>query len=178
MVTDRIIDGSNDTITAQMETGLTDVLVNVRRRSDGFYLDWSGNTFKASSWTTKSASMSEVGTTGQYERVFSLSTVTNMVANDVYIVTVTSATSDLSPQIGELKAGDWVSWINDLVSILSVNRRIKNVVHDAAGNLISATVCRYETASDATNDVDPIITVTVAGSALAGFQSTLLEIES
>jgi hypothetical protein len=181
MITDRIIDGSNDTLTAQMETGLTDVLVTVRRRSDGFYLDWSDITFKASGWTTQSAGMTEVGTTGQYERLLALASVTNLAANDVYIVTINSDTSNLCPQVGEIKAGDWVTniaAISELLALAGKNRRIKNVVHDSDRNLVSATICGYANASDATNDVNPTITITVTGTSLLGIQSGLLEVES
>jgi hypothetical protein len=222
MITDRIIDGSNDTITAQMETGLSNVLVEVRRRSDGFYLDWNDDTFKVSGWTTKNAVMTEVGTTGQYERALLLANVVNLTPDDVYVITVIHSTSQYSPQIGELKAGDWVTPIvNNLdapisqaaletsmqavkdktdrmvfdsrsgpgnilaavdftpvLALLGVNRRIKDVVHDSDGNLLSATVCGYETAADAQNDENPILTIAVTGTALAGFQNSLLEVDA
>jgi hypothetical protein len=202
MITDRIIDGSNDTITAQMETGLSNVLVNVRRRSDGFYLDWADDTFKASGWTTQNAAMTEVGSTGQYERALLLSNVLNLILDDVYIITVSHVTSRYSPQIGELKAGDWVSNLDapisdtalettaqaikaktdtidfaKLLSLLGVNRRILNTVHDANGNLLSAIIRGYANATDAQNNTNYTIELTVTGTALSGFQNTLLEVE-
>jgi hypothetical protein len=220
--TDHIMDYSFPTIMAKMESGLTNVLMNVRRRSDGFWLDFSDDTFKSSGWGVQDAPMTEVGTTGQYERMLLLGNVLNLTPDDSYVVTIHSATSTFSPQIGEYIAGQWVSPIMNyldapvsqaaledtaqeilgdtsrmifdsrsgpgnilavvdwtmVLSMLGVNRRIKDVVHDTDGNLLSATVCGYANASDAQDDINPTITIAVTGEALLGFQSGLLEVES
>jgi hypothetical protein len=211
-----------ETVTAVMETGLTDVTVSVRRRSDEFFLDFSDDTFKPSGWTMQKASMTELETSGQYERQILFGNVLNPSPDDEYVITVESPTSLASPQVGEVKAGQWVSLIANsldapvsqaaleetaqeilgdtsrmifdsrsgpgnilavvdwtmVLSMLGVNRRIKDVVHDTDGNLISATVCGYANASDAQDDINPTITIAVTGEALLGFQSGLLEVES
>jgi hypothetical protein len=163
----------------------------------------------------QNAAMTEVGATGQYERALLLSNVLNLTPDDVYVITVTHATSVYSPQVGELKAGDWVDNIDapisqaalettaqdiktqtdkmafdrdgliyalvdftPILALLGVNRRIKDVVHDTDGNLLSATVCGYANSADAENDENPIITISVTGTAALGFQSALLEVEA
>lgn len=117
----RILDGTAEVITAQMETGLGDVVVNVRRRSNGNYLDWSDDTFKAAGWTTKNGAMAEIGSTGQYELTLDLSVITNLTADDQYVITVESPTSDYSPQIGEIKAGGFIDNIDAAVSSRSTH---------------------------------------------------------
>jgi hypothetical protein len=112
----RIQDGQSEVITAVMESGLSDVTLDIRRRSDGFFYDWNDDTFKASGWTTKDGPMTEVGSTGQYERTFDLGAVTNLTADDEYVATVESPTSDFSPQTGEIKAGDYVDNIDAAIS--------------------------------------------------------------
>lgn len=51
-------------------TGQT-VTVAIRRCSDGYYLDWNDGTYKASGWTTKQGSLTEIGG-GTYQRAWSV----------------------------------------------------------------------------------------------------------
>jgi hypothetical protein len=124
---ERIVDGENETITSWLEPGLNDVVINIRRRSDGYYLDWNDSTFKNSGWTTQNDSMSEVGSTGQYEKIIPFSTITNLTANDNYVITVTSEISKYSPQLCEIKIGQWVDEIIDLLARYTINNVDRNI---------------------------------------------------
>ena len=187
----RIQDGQSEVITAVMESGLLDATVDIRRRSDGFFYDWNDDTFKTSGWTTKDGPMNEVGSTGQYERTLDLGAVTNLTADDEYVATVVSPTSDFSPQTGEIKAGDFVDYLDAAVStrssqaevdkvlaLLGQWRKIKPTSHDANGNLLSATISGYDNQTDYDAETNPIITLAVTGTALAGFQDTLISEQS
>lgn len=55
-------------------TGLTDVLIEIRRESDGYYFDFNDSTFKNSGWTTRQQQMAELDVTyspGVYYYTFS-----------------------------------------------------------------------------------------------------------
>ena len=95
-------------------TGLTDLFIRVKR-SNGDFLDWSDNTFKASGWTTINRLMVETNEASIYELVggFNTSLITNANANDNYIVIPlqTPGTNAVLPDPGELKVGQWVDTI-------------------------------------------------------------------
>lgn len=87
-------------------TGLTDVLLAIRRISDGYYLDFDDNTFKASGWTTRQQQMTEVGATndaGMYRYDFN----TTGFPDDTYELRTESVTGNNFPQTGELKVGGY-----------------------------------------------------------------------
>jgi hypothetical protein len=102
--------------------GLTDIVVRIRRISDGFYYDWSDDTFKTfGSVVTQDQAMSEVSagaSPGEYQLStvghvggFNTSTISNPSPNDTYIVTArqdTGITAANVPLIGEIKVGDFV----------------------------------------------------------------------
>ena len=63
-------------------TGLSPT-VQLRRSSDGYYLDFSDSTFKASGWVTRYATMTDLGD-GDYQRIVNLNTI-GVVATDVLV---------------------------------------------------------------------------------------------
>lgn len=95
-------DGAGDPV-----TGLTDVLVLIRRVSDGFYLDFDDNTFKDSGWTDIDQVMSEVNavhSAGEYLYDFD----TTGFADDIYEFRSTCASATNFPQVGELTVDDFI----------------------------------------------------------------------
>lgn len=84
--------------------GLSDMLVEITRQSDDFYLDFNDNTFKSSGWTTRQQIMSELDATnsaGTYYYDFN----TTGFNDDVYFLRSTSATAINDPFENELKVG-------------------------------------------------------------------------
>lgn len=101
-------------------TGLTDIKIRVRRGSDGFYLDWSDNTFKATPAQLLVAleQISAVLSPGEYQLNtvihvdgFDTSTFVQLVDEEQYFVTAVQDGADTAsnvPQIGEIKVGGFV----------------------------------------------------------------------
>ncbi len=88
-------------------TGLTDVLLFIRRTSDGYFLDFDDNTFKASGWTDIDKVMTEIDAAndaGKYKYDFD----TSGFSDDTYELRSTCASASNFPQTGELKVGDYV----------------------------------------------------------------------
>jgi len=112
-----VLDGSLTPLTSK-----TDILVSVRRWSDGFFLDWNDDTFKSSGWTTRQQAMTEVSAAnapGEYQYDFDTSAITNPAADDTYEVRVDqSPGTDAKnlPQVGEIKVGQFVDDIDAAVS--------------------------------------------------------------
>jgi len=102
--------------------GKTDILVSIRRWSDGYFLDWNDDTFKASGWTTRQVAMTEVSATnapGEYYRALDTSAITNQTADDTYEIRVDqSPGTDAKnlPQVGEIKVGQFVDELDAAVS--------------------------------------------------------------
>lgn len=98
-------------------TGKTDILVSIRRVSDGFFYDFNDDTFKAAGWTTRQQAMTEIDATnapGEYRYDFDTSAVTNSATDDTYEVRVDqSPGTDAKnvPQVGEIKVGQLVDEI-------------------------------------------------------------------
>lgn len=93
-------------------TGLSDVLLAIRRISDDFYFDFNDSTFKGSGWTTRQQQMSELDATndaGLYTYDFN----TAGLSDDNYQMRSESATAVNFPKTGELKVGDYVDFIFD-----------------------------------------------------------------
>lgn len=100
-------------------TGLTDVNLQVFRRSDGYYYDWFDDTFKTSvavvTLTVALQEISAVYSPGQYKLNttghvdgFNTSTIVNPNANDVYFFTAEQQTGTNAanlPQVGQLRTG-------------------------------------------------------------------------
>lgn len=72
-------------------TGLTDLLLSIRRLSDDFWFDFADLTFKNAGWTTRQLAMSEVSaalSAGEYLYPFNTSTIVNSIGADVYYARV------------------------------------------------------------------------------------------
>lgn len=110
-----IVDKNGDPL-----TGLTNAKIKVRRGSDGFYLDWSDNTFRASPTQLLEAleEISSVYSPGEYQLNtpthvdgFDTSTFVQLVDEEQYFITAIQDGADTAsnvPQIGEIKAGGFV----------------------------------------------------------------------
>jgi hypothetical protein len=147
-------------------SGLTDVILQIKRKSDGFFLDFSENIFKGSGWTEKTKQLEELNNMpGTYFYDFD----TDGLQNDNYFIRVTSITADNSPWEGELKVGGIIdevvtkSDLNEvketLARILGLskeNQKIVSPIHNSKGLLTGATIKIYSSASDCNNDVNPI----------------------
>ncbi len=99
-------------------TGLTDLFLRIRRRSDGLYLDWADDTFKSSGWTTLNGALTEVDVTnaaGLYSRVFDTSLIVSKALDDTYTVIPiqTPGTDARLTDPMQIKEG---SFIDDIVS--------------------------------------------------------------
>ena len=120
METVRILNGATERIrvtaldaAGTTITGLGDVLVEIRRKSDGFYYDFNDTTFKASGWTTRQQAMTELDVTnsaGVYYYDFN----TTGLSDDEYFIRASSATAVNDPMEGELKVGGYVDDIGDI----------------------------------------------------------------
>lgn len=110
-----IVDGDGNEL-----TGLSDVKVKVRRASDGFYMDWSDNTFKASP-TQLLQSLSEISatfspgeyhlSTGTHVDGFDTGTFVQLLDEESYFFTSVQdggTTAANALQIGEIKVGGFV----------------------------------------------------------------------
>lgn len=100
--------------------GKTNIKIKIHRNSDGYYFDWSDNTFKTElAVVTMLWPLSEIsatGSPGEYQlnkpghvRGFDTATITNPLATDDYIITcIQDGGSDASnvPMIGELKVSE------------------------------------------------------------------------
>lgn len=108
---------------------LTNVKVKVRRISDGLLFDWTDNSFKASPGQLLQAlvQINKVSFPGEYRldssphvKGFNTSAITNPNVDDTYRVTVVQDGSPQNaanvPQIGEIKEGDFIDWIDQAIS--------------------------------------------------------------
>jgi hypothetical protein len=116
-----IVDANGDEL-----TGKSDIKVKIRRLSDGYYFDWSDNTFKSGATVTQLLqALLEVNTTyspGEYylntvdhSGGFDTSKIVNANDDDVYFVTaIQDGGTDAAnvPLIGEIKVG---SYVDDIV---------------------------------------------------------------
>jgi hypothetical protein len=98
-------------------TGKTDILISIRRVSDGFWYDFNDSTFKSSSWTTRQQVMSETDATndpGVYHYNF-----ISPSADAVYEIRVDqSPGTDAGniPQCGEIKVGGFIDDLDATIS--------------------------------------------------------------
>lgn len=119
-------------------TGLSDVLIEIRRESDGFYLDFNDSTFKSTGWTTRQQAMTELNATyspGAYYYDFN----TTGATNTEYFIRVTCASAANFPQESAVTvtAGGALSatqdgWLED-IHVAHFNRR----KHDSTANTIT-----------------------------------------
>ncbi len=106
--------------TAALLTGLGDVLIEIRRKSDGFYYDFNDSTFKAAGWTTRQQAMTELDATnsaGTYYYDFN----TSGLSDDEYFIRVTSVTAVNVPQEGELKVGGLAEQVKEVWQELNLD---------------------------------------------------------
>lgn len=100
------LDGNLDPL-----TGLTDLLIAIRRVSDDFFYDFDDDTFKAAGWTDRQLAMTEidaVNAEGEYAYDFDTSVITNPVAYDTYMFRVEQDPgTDVAnvPLTGQVKVG-------------------------------------------------------------------------
>lgn len=93
-------------------TGLTDLKIDIRRKSDGKLLDFNDSTFKSSGWTTRQQVLTEtdaVNEAGWYRYTWTIPATA-----DIYTVTYrqTSLTTCANvPAFGTLRAGGFVDTI-------------------------------------------------------------------
>lgn len=109
--------------------GLTNVKVKIRRLSDNLFFDWSTNGFSASpaQLLQTLVEVDAVRFPGEYRldsfphvKGFNTGAIVNQVADDTYRVTVVQDGTPQSaanvPQIGEIKEGDFVDWLDQAIS--------------------------------------------------------------
>lgn len=140
-------------------TGKTDLYVRVRRQSDGLYLDWNDDTFKASGWTTLNQILTEVDATnspGLYLVTGGLDTsaITNAGTDDVYVVIPlqTPGTDASLPAPGEIRVGDYVDDIPDILADTSaIDSRLPSDPADESNQLAQHTAT--QAAITALNDL-------------------------
>jgi len=95
-------------------TGKTDILLSIRRDSDGQWFDFADNTFKAAGWTTRQQQMTETDATnapGNYHHDFDTSTIVSPADDDTYEAVVDQSPgtdAENVPQTGTIKVGQWV----------------------------------------------------------------------
>jgi hypothetical protein len=119
-------------------TGLSNVLLSIRRVSDDFWYDFNDDTFKSSGWTTRQQQMSETDSTndqGVYDWDFDTSSITNAATDDTYVLRVDCASAENVPQQGEIKVGAFMDDLDSPVSEV-VNDILDAVVDThGAGNI-------------------------------------------
>lgn len=124
-------DGAGDPL-----TGKTDIVLSIRRVSDGQFFDFADLTFKAAGWTTRQQTLAEVDATnaaGDYYYDFDTATITNPTADDTYMLRAEqSPKTDCanSPFTDELKVGQYVDDID--ASIAAVKAKTDNLPVDPA----------------------------------------------
>lgn len=112
-------------------TGLTNLKLKIRRRSDDFFFDWADNTFKlGGAVTTILQVLTEVDATndpGKYKlnktghvNGFNTSAIINAVDDDIYFLTVVQDGSPQNavntPQVGQLSVGDFIDFMDEYIS--------------------------------------------------------------
>jgi hypothetical protein len=103
-------------------TGLTDIKIQIRRQSDGFYFDWSDNTFKVAAsvvnlWQAL-MEVSAVFSPGMYKlntithsEGWHTALITNPLNREIYFISaiqVGGTDAANVPQNGELRVGTFV----------------------------------------------------------------------
>jgi len=143
-------------------TGLTDLYVRIRRVSDGFFLDWTGMTFKSTGWTTLNKTLTEASATnapGVYEVTGGLNTgaITNVTANDDYQVVPlqTPGTTARLPGPGVISVGKWVDHLDANVSTRATQAQILSDATPFQGARIDAAISSRATQAQILSDATP-----------------------
>lgn len=139
-------------------TAKADILVWIRRKSDGLTYDWNDSTFKVyGSCTTPQQTMTEVDATnypGQYARDW-----VSPSADGIYEVTVDqSPGTDAAnvPQVGEIRVGGWV---DDIAPILADTNEVQ-------GKLPTNNIMGSSDTDDHDTDIDTLVSRLTAARAL------------
>ena len=96
-------------------TGLTDVLLTLRRVVDGYFLDFDDGVFKSSGWTEREHAMEEVDATtapGMYQWAWN----TTGHNDGQYTAHVTCVSGHNVPQVCDLHVGEFVDHIDAPIS--------------------------------------------------------------
>lgn len=134
-----MVDSSGDTLPA-----LSDVLLSIRRQSDGQYLDFDDNTFKASGWTTIQQTMSVLDATNS-AGIYTYNWDTSPHSEDTYTMRIESATADNPVLVGELKVGG----VLDRLLGLSHENAYHHTFVYSGGQLTSAKIDLYDSKANA-----------------------------
>ncbi len=172
----RIIDGDTERIETQALddaedplTGVTDLLISIRRVSDDFYYDFNDNTFKSTGWTTRRQAMTELDATndpGLYYYDFDTSAITNEAADDTYMVRVEQSpgtTVENLPQSGEIKVDQWPKdIIDDVATVDGVVDDILVDTNEMQSKLPTNNIMGSSDKADHDGEIGDILTDTAA----------------
>lgn len=139
-------------------TGLTDVLLTIRRESDDQYFDFDDSSFKGSGWVDRDLQMGGKDATNS-PGVYFYDWDTTGLSDDEYHLEISSATAANSPWADWVYVGDYVDNIDAPIS------GANTVIPDAAGTAPTAVENRQEMDS---NSVDFSTIITALGTAGAG----------
>lgn len=126
-------------------TGSTNLRVQVRRQSNGHFFDFNDSTFKASGWTTKQATLTEVSSTdepGWYSLSGGLDT--SGWADGSYLVTTLEVSTTLvanGPQFatGEIRVGGSIENLDSRLPAALVSGRMDASAGAVAAGVITST---------------------------------------
>jgi len=146
-------------VNGQPLTGLTDIVIRVRRFSDSLFLDFADDTFKAVPGTINSATLSEVDATnapGLYELGggLDLSVFTNTTPDDAYAIipVQTTGTNARLPAPGEIKEGQLADDIDDILTD----------TNEMQGKLPTNNIMGSSVKTDKDDEIDAILADTSA----------------
>ena len=124
-------------------TGLADLKVRVRRVSNGHYLDWADNSFKAApaSLYMTLVEANSARSPGEYElntfpheHGLNTGAFTNAYPTDSYVATVIQdaliQTAANVPQIGEIATGGWLNYIDEPISESASYEDVRTALRD------------------------------------------------
>jgi hypothetical protein len=102
--------------------GKSDILISFLRKSDGYWYDFSDDTFKGSGWTSRQTAMTETEATipGSYHYDFDTDAITNPAEEDTYHVYVTQSPGiDMTniPQFGIIQMDTHFKDVDFLVDV-------------------------------------------------------------
>jgi hypothetical protein len=128
------------------QTGLIDVLLDIRRISDGFFLDFNDLIFKGGGWTTIQLNMTErdsINAPGVYYYNF----VTTGYSDDTYEMRASSITAGPDIYEKELKVGGFVDNIDAPISTIDSNINIITGIVTDTRNIVKNKLTIDETNS-------------------------------
>jgi len=136
--------------------GATDIYVRIRRKSDGYYLDWGDMTFKAVGWAILDKLLSETDSSrdpGNYETSFDSGAVTNLADTEDLTVRALQSlgTNATLPPPAELQVRrgsiDSIGvGVSRSLGLLHENSLVDSQDYDLDGNLVSARLRVFDSA--------------------------------